>query len=146
MRENERSTAVSCIIGTAMGTFVIDTTTEPGVMRLSLDGHFDAREMREFVQAHNAAVDGFGRREYRVWCDVSKLKPLSLECAEIFEQAKRHSASRDNFMGSAVLVASAIVAMQHRRTSVESGVMSTELISSDEAELRAHLRSIRRKR
>jgi hypothetical protein len=61
------------------------------------------------------------------------------------EEAKKYSASRPNFRGSAVLVASATIAMQHRRTSIGGGVMDTELISDDEAELRAHLARVHRR-
>ena len=60
------------------------------------------------------------------------------------EAAKRHSASQRGFLGSAVHVTSAMVAMQHKRTSVGGGVMQTELISDDEEALRAHIATVRR--
>ena len=62
----------------------------------------------------------------------------------LFETAKQHSASKPNFQGSAVLVSSQVVAMQHRRTSSAGGVLETELISDDEAACWEHLRRVRR--
>jgi hypothetical protein len=44
-----------------------------------------------------------------------------------------------------VLVANAVVALQHRRTSVEGGVISTELISQDVQSLEDHLRTVYRR-
>ena len=41
-----------------------------------------------------------------------------------------------------MLVASQTVGMQHRRTSVSGGVIDTELIGSDEAELWDHLAAL----
>lgn len=63
----------------------------------------------------------------------------------IMEQAKRYSNARPNFRGSSVLVSQRTIALQHRLTSVRSGVMNTELISDDVAELREHLRSVSRR-
>jgi hypothetical protein len=80
-----------------------------------------------------------------VWVDLTELAPLGAEAAEIIEQGKRYSASRPNFLGSAVLVASPTVAMQHKRTSVSGGVSDTELISADAEALRAHLRNVDRR-
>jgi hypothetical protein len=60
------------------------------------------------------------------------------------ERAKEYSASRPNFQGSAVLIASSVVAMQHRRTSASGGVLDTELISDDEAACWQHLAHITR--
>lgn len=127
-----------------MGTYVVDGVSEPGVLRLKLSGTMTADEMRSFVLAHNVAIDQLRGMPYRVYCDLTDLLPLTPDAAELFEVAKRHSASKPNFRGSAVRVSSATIALQHRRTSVESGVMSTELISDDEEALRAHLRTVHR--
>ncbi|HKQ70585.1 MAG TPA: hypothetical protein VJT73_14660 [Polyangiaceae bacterium] len=127
-----------------MGTFAFDVTSEPGIIRMVLKGTFGVTEMRKFVVAHNRAVDSMGQQPYRVWVDIRELLPISPECTEIMEEAKRYSAARPNFRGSAVFVASATVALQHRRTSVSGGVMGSELISNDEAELREHLATVNR--
>jgi hypothetical protein len=127
-----------------MGDWSVDATSEPGILRLRLVGSLTEEEMRAFVAAHNEAIDRMEGTDYRVWCDVSELNPLSMDQAALFESAKRHSASKPNFRGSAVKVSSALIALQHRRTSTESGVMSTELISSDEEALRAHLKRVHR--
>jgi hypothetical protein len=125
-----------------VGAWTIDATTEHGVLRLKLVGRFSADEMTGFVKDHNRAVDGFVRRGYCVWADLTELAPLSQECAEILEEAKRYSSTRPNFRGSAVLIATPTIALQQRRTSREAGVSATELVSSDPTELREHLRRL----
>lgn len=124
--------------------FVVDDTTEPGILRLELSGALTEAEMASFVEEHNRAIDAYGRHDYRVFCDIRQLAPLSPACTALFEKAKAHSAGKKNFQGSAVLAASALVTIQHRRTSVATGVMSTELITDDEAACRKHLASVRR--
>jgi hypothetical protein len=128
-----------------MGTWNVDTTSTPGILRLALEGRFSVEEMTAFVEAHNRAIDGFGGSDYKVWCDISKLLTLSQECARLFEKAKQYSNAHKNFRGSAVLVASALIALQHRRTSMDGGVMSTELISQDVRALEQHLRTVYRR-
>ena len=103
-----------------------------------------AEEMQAFAAAHNAAVDAFQGGDYRIFCDIRKLSPLSPEAAVALEQAKGYSAKQTGFRGSAVLVVGKLVAMQHQRTSVASGVMNTELISEDEAACWAHLAQVKR--
>jgi hypothetical protein len=128
-----------------MGTWNVDATSTPGILRLTLDGRLTLDEMTAFVAAHNRAIDGYGDRDYKVWCDISKLLTLSQECVQLFEKAKQYSNAHRNFRGSAVLVASAIVALQHRRTSIDGGVISTEMISEDVKALEAHLRTVYRR-
>lgn len=122
----------------------VDTTARPGILQLQLAGVIEERDMLEFARAHDAGVDSFGDVDYRVFCDLRELKPLSPRCAAIMEQCKAYSAAHANFRGSAVLVQSPTVAMQHRRTSSSGGVMSTELITSDEAACWAHLAKVKR--
>jgi hypothetical protein len=128
-----------------MGTWKIDTTSTPGVLRLTLEGRLTYTEMIGFLEAHNRAVDNYGVDDYKVWCDLSKMLTLGQECVPLFERAKYYSNTRKNFRGSAVLVSSAVVALQHRRTSMDGGVMSTELISSDVRALEHHLRTVYRR-
>jgi hypothetical protein len=128
-----------------MATWRLDTTSTPGIFRMTLEGRFSLEEMTSFVQAHNQAIDGYGTSDYKVWCDISKLMTLSPECASLLEKAKLYSNAHKNFRGSAVLVASALIAMQHRRTSMDGGVMDTELISQDVHALEHHLRTVYRR-
>jgi hypothetical protein len=127
-----------------MGTWNVDATSEPGLLKLTLEGRFEVAEMASFAEAHNRTIDAFRGRDYKVWVDITKLVPLSQEAATVFEKAKMHSRAQKNFRGSAVLTSSATVALQHRRTSITGGVMDTELISSDATELREHLRRVNR--
>jgi len=128
-----------------MGTWNVDATSTPGILRLTLEGRFTLDEMAAFVEAHNRAIDDYGDSDYKVWCDISKLLTLSQECTQLFERAKLYSNAHKNFRGSAVLVTNAVVALQHRRTSFESGVMPTELISQDVKALEDHLRTVYRR-
>jgi len=124
--------------------WTVDSTCKPGIVMLRLSGTFSEGEMRAFVAAHNTAIDDLHGSDYKVFCDIRDLTPLSPEVAETFEHAKRHSSRQKNFRGSAVLTTSAVVALQHRRTSITSGVMNTELISDDERACWEHLKNVYR--
>lgn len=123
----------------------VDSESEPGLLRLVLRGRMSLEDMKAFVAAHNQAIDDFEGADYKVFCDLRELAPLAPDCAELMAEAKRHSDAQPSFRGSAVWVKSAIVSMQHARTSKTSGVLTTELISADEAALRAHLATVWRK-
>lgn len=127
-----------------MGSFQIDTTSEPGIVILRLVGALNVDEMRAFARAHNEAIDALGGSPYRVFCDLREMAPLSPDAAKEMESAKTYSASLPNFQGSAVLVSSQVIAMQHRRTSTDSGLIDTELISDDPDACREHLRRVQR--
>src|SRR6266581_8187456 len=122
-----------------MGSWEVDGTREPGILNLKLEGAISDDEIRAFVIAHNRAVDAFGGKDYRVFCDIRELFPLSPICAALLERAKAFNSAHKNFRGSSVWVKSAIIALQHKRTSASGGVLDTELISDNEAALRAHL-------
>jgi hypothetical protein len=128
----------------AMSPFHVDSTTHPGVLLVVVRGSPSIAEMQEFVELHNRAIEEYKGAPYRVMCDLRDLQPLGPEAAAMFAQAKSFSRVRPNFQGSAVLVSSATVAMQHRRTSVEAGVMDSELISDDADACWKHLRRVRR--
>jgi hypothetical protein len=112
---------------------------------LELEGVFTSEEMAAFLAQHNAGIDAFGGKDYKVFCDIRRLHPLSPACAALLEEAKRYSNQHLNFRGSAVLVSSATIALQHRRTSTSGGVMGTELISENERALWEHLEKVYRK-
>lgn len=128
-----------------MGSWSIDDTSRPGILAMRLEGTLTEAETKAFVEAHNAAIDARQNADYRVFLDLRAMRPLSPECAALLEKAKLYSSSHENFRGSAVLVASKIVALQHQRTSVSGGVIDTELISEDEAACWAHLDSVHRR-
>lgn len=120
----------------------VDIVSEPGLLKLRLHGRITVDDMAAFVAAHNAAIDALRGADYKVFCDIRDMLPLSPECAELMAKAKSYSATRRNCRGSAVWVSSAIVTMQHVRTSKQTGVHETELLSPDEAALRAHLATV----
>jgi hypothetical protein len=127
-----------------MGTWTIDETTTPGIVRVKIDGVISLQEVRELSMSFMAAVDRLQGTPFRVFADLRTLVPLSPEVTHEFEIVKSRTAARSNFQGSAVLTASSVVAMQHRRTSQSSGVLDTELISDDEAACWQHLQTISR--
>jgi hypothetical protein len=120
----------------------VDIVSEPGLLKVRLHGRLTVEEMTAFVAAHNAAIDALNGADYKVFCDIREMLPLSPACAELMGKAKSYSRSKRNCRGSAVWVSSAIVTMQHARTSKQSGVLNTELLSTDEAALRAHLKTV----
>lgn len=128
-----------------MGSWTVDATSEPGILRLRLAGQFTEQEMQAFVEAHNRAIDGYAGKDYKVFCDLRGLDMLEPQVAQILEVAKRYSSAHRNFRGSSVYVASGSVGLQHRLTSIRGGVMNTEMISDDLEVLREHLRRVFRK-
>ena len=98
----------------------VDAKRRPGILWLELEGLIKPDEMKTFVVAHSAAIDAYGGSDYKVFCDVRKLAPLPPESAELFEKAKAYSSSHTNFRGSGVWASSALVAMQHKRTSTSA--------------------------
>jgi hypothetical protein len=129
-----------------VGTFNVRTDRKPGILWFEIEGFMTVEDATAYVAAHKAAVDSFGDRDYKVFGDIRKMSTLSAEAAALFEQAKKYSSSHPNFRGSAIWVSSSVlVAEQHRRTSTSSGVMGSELISSDENALWDHLAKVHRK-
>ena len=124
----------------------VDYKTTPGIIRLTLSGKLSTDDMKAFLLAHNAAIDAMKGRDYKVFVDMRGLSPLSSEGAELMERCKQYSSSHENFRGSAVLVSSATIALQHRRTSISGRVMETELISDDEEACMKHLEKVYRTR
>ncbi len=127
-----------------MGHWSVDVTSHAGVVHLTLSGRFSTNDMEAFVDAHNSAVDATRGKDYRVFCDLRELSALTPECAALFETAKAYSSAQANFRGSSVWVKSAVIALQHQRTSTAAGVATTELIGEDEAELWRHIAQVHR--
>ncbi|MET0286898.1 MAG: hypothetical protein ABW352_20620 [Polyangiales bacterium] len=127
-----------------MSSFRVDATSKPGILVLVLSGSPGADEMERFVAEHNRAIESYRGAAYRVFCDLRDMQPLSPDAAAHFQRAKEFSKAQPNFRGSAVLVASSTVAMQHRRTSLEGGVLETELICDSEPACWSHLRRVHR--
>lgn len=117
----------------------IDADRRPGVLWIEVVDSPSAEEMHELVASHNTAIQAYAGKPYTVFCDLRAMKVLSPEAAAAFEDAKAFSSAQPNFLGSSVLVASQVVGMQHRRTSLSGGVGETELIGADEGPLWEHL-------
>jgi GAF domain-containing protein len=57
-----------------MGTWTVDATNEPGILRLKLSGAMTVEEVGAFVKAHNLAVD-LVVPELADWCSVDLIEP-----------------------------------------------------------------------
>jgi hypothetical protein len=125
-----------------MGSWAVATDRKPGVLWVELTGSLSAEEAREFRDANVTAIQGFGGKPYVVFADNREMKVLSPEAAAVFEEIKTFSGAQPNFRGSAILVASSLLGMQNRRTSIAGGVMQTELIGDDAEALWRHLDSL----
>jgi hypothetical protein len=141
---NPTSAGMKAATSSSSSTWQVDVTTTPGVIRCVLTGAMGIDDVRNFVQAHNRAVDAMAGAKYRVFVDLRGLQPLSPEATEWMERAKRYSSEHPNFQGSAVLVSQATILLQHRRTSVTGGVIDSELLSDDEEACWRHLASVSR--
>lgn len=111
-----------------------------------MSGNLTAAEMAEFERAHNAGVESFGKRDYKVLVDLRGVAaPFGPDATVVMENTKRYSSAHGNFRGSAVLVATKFIGLQHQRTSMSGGVMETELITDDETQAMRHLQTVDRR-
>ena len=69
------------------------------------------------------------------------LAPLDREAANLFTDVKRAGSAMPTFQRRAVLVDSPTIALQQKRTSMESDDVAREIITSDEAEAMTFLGS-----
>lgn len=109
---------------------------------MELSGALAADDMLRYSAEIADAIQTLKGVPYCIFCDSRLQLPLSPEAAAVLSSAKEFSAAQPNFIGSAVLVSTSMVAMQHRRTSTEGHVMGTELISDDPAACWKHLRRL----
>ena len=120
LRRCRRTRSSSGKIGSgSMGSWVVDGKRKPGVLFIEVEGALEVADVEALVAKHNAAIDAFGDSPYTVFCDLRAMKVLAPAGGGPHSSRPRPTASSHaNFKGSAVLVASQTVGMQHRRTSV----------------------------
>ena len=116
----------------------IDFDPKTKVVSIRLTDYVGLVQVRDLARAHAEALEHTGGEEFRVYADLRGLFPLDAESVAIFGDMKRVAASLPGFRGNVVLVDSPTIAMQQRRTTVESQPSGAralpELITTDEAE------------
>lgn len=115
---------------------------DPGtqLLTLRLKAQVTSAHLRQLMRAHAQALSATGGSPFSVLADLRGLAALDREAANLFTDVKRAGAAMPGFRRRAVLVDSATVALQQKRTSVESDTAQLEIITSDEAEAHAYLR------
>jgi hypothetical protein len=93
------------------------------------------------MRAHAQALAATGGSTFGVLADLRGLAALDRETANLFTDVKRAGAAMPGFRRRAVLVDSATVALQQKRTSVESETGHLEIITTDETEAVAYLKA-----
>lgn len=93
---------------------------DPDVHLLSirLTDHVGPAAMRDLADAHARALEATGSEPFKLLVDMRGLTPLEDEAVDILADVKRVAATTPGFRGCCVLVDSATVAMQQRRTKV----------------------------
>src|SRR5688500_10041879 len=114
------------------------------VVSIRLTDYVGVIQVRDLARAHAEALEHTGGEEFRVFADLRGLFPLDAESVAIFGDMKRVAASLPSYRGVAILVDSPTIAMQQRRTTIESQPSSgsrgaPEVITLDEAEAKRFL-------
>lgn len=116
-----------------------DPTTQ--VLTLRLRAQVTSANLRQVMRAHAQALAATGGLRFGVLADLRGLAPLDRESANLFTDIKRAGAAMPTFQRRSVLVDSPTIALQQKRTSVESDTAQQEIITSDETEALSYLKS-----
>lgn len=111
------------------------------ILTLRLRAQVSAGHMRQIMRAHAQALASTGGLTFGVLADLRGLAPLDREAANLFTDVKRAGSAMPTFQRRAVLVDSPTIALQQKRTSMESDDVAQEIITSDEAEAMTFLGS-----
>jgi hypothetical protein len=111
------------------------------ILTLRLRAQVSAGHMRQIMRAHAQALASTGGLTFGVLADLRGLAPLDREAANLFTDVKRAGSAMPTFQRRAVLVDSPTIALQQKRTSMESDDVAREIITSDEAEAMTFLGS-----
>ncbi len=104
------------------------------VLTLRLKAQVTSANLRQIMRAHAHALAATGGSNFGVLADLRGLSPLDREAANLFTDIKRAGAAMPTFRRRAVLVDSPTIALQQKRTSMESDTTAQEIITSDENE------------
>ena len=111
------------------------------LLTLRLGAMVTAQGVRQLMRAHAQALAATGGSEFGVLADLRGLAPLDREAANLFSEIKRSAVALPGFRGRAVLVDSATIALQQKRTSMDMDASQFELVTTDEGEALQHLRN-----
>ena len=111
------------------------------VLTLRLKAQVSSANLRQIMQAHAHALAATGGLGFGVLADLRGLSPLDREAANLFTDIKRAGAAMPTFKRRAVLVDSPTIALQQKRTSMESDTTAQEIITSDEQEALTFVRA-----
>lgn len=110
------------------------------ILTVRLRAQVGVASLRQLLRAHDQALAATGGEPFYVLVDLRGLTPLDREAANLFTDVKRAAAALPSFRRRAVLVDSPTIALQQKRTSLESQTTEGELITMDERDALAFLR------
>jgi hypothetical protein len=111
------------------------------LLTLRLSASVTAQALRPMMRAHAQALAATGGSDFGVLADLRGLAPLDRESANLFSEVKRSAVALPGFRARAVLVDSATIALQQKRSSIDTDTTQFELVTNDEAEAFQHLRA-----
>lgn len=111
------------------------------LMTLRLTATVTAQAVRSLMRAHGQALASTGGSEFGVLADLRGLAPLDRESANLFSEIKRSAVALPGFRARAVLVDSATIHLQQKRTSIDMETTQFEVVTNDETEAVEHIRS-----
>lgn len=117
----------------------VEFDPETQLLTLRLTSQVTSAHLRRLVRVHQRALAATGGSPFSVLADLRGLAPLDRAAANLFTDLKRASAALPSFRRRAVLIDSPTIALQQKRTSIESQTVDNEIITSDEAEALAYL-------
>lgn len=100
---------------------------EQRLLHAQLLEHLPEQELSEFAASFREALFRANDTAFRLLIDLRGLFPLDAQGISVFARLKQEAASREGFLGIAVLVDSATVAMQQHN----SRCRKDELITRD---------------
>ncbi len=119
----------------------VEFDPEAGLLTLRLTAQVASAHVRRLARVHQRAIAATANTPFSVLADLRGLAPLDRDAANLFTDLKRSSAELAGFRRRAILIDSPTIALQQKRTSIESDTTDNEIITSDVAEALAYLRS-----
>lgn len=109
------------------------------LLTLRLTATVTAQSVRLLMRAHTQALSSTGGGEFGVLADLRGLAPLDRESANLFSEIKRSAGALPGFRARAVLVDSATIALQQKRSSIDMETTEFEIVTDDESEAVQHI-------
>jgi len=110
------------------------------LLTLRLTATVTAPAVRLIMRAHSQALASTGGTQFGVLADLRGLAPLDRDSANLFSEIKRSAGALPGFRARSVLVDSATIALQQKRSSIDMETTQFEVVTDDEAEAVQHIR------